>query len=118
MVVRGCGNGSLAGGRVGETMMATRAAGDGVGTSMRRVEDRRLLEGGGEYLADLRVPGAVELAFLRSPVAHARPKGVDIPTELRGSVFLAEDIGFSKPIVAASAAPGFRYSEYLALVLP
>jgi aerobic carbon-monoxide dehydrogenase large subunit len=95
--------------------MATRVVGEGVGASVRRVEDRRLLEGGGEYLADLRVPGSVELAFLRSPVAHARIKGVDIPAEFRGSVFLAGDIGFAKPIVAVSAAPGFQYSEYPAL---
>jgi len=95
--------------------MSTAVAGEGVGASVRRVEDRRLLEGGGEYLADLRVPGAVELAFLRSPVAHARLKGVDVPADYRGSVFLAEDIGFTKPIVAASAAPGFQRSEYPAL---
>jgi carbon-monoxide dehydrogenase large subunit len=89
--------------------------GEGVGASVRRVEDRRLLEGGGEYLADLRIPGTVELAFLRSPVAHAWLKGIDIPAEFRGSVFLAEDIGFTNPIVAATAAPGFQYSEYPAL---
>ena len=95
--------------------MATRVVGEGVGASVRRVEDRRLLDGGGEYLADLRVPGTVELAFLRSPVAHARIKGVDIPAEFRSSVFLAEDIGFAKPIVSATAAPGFQSSEYPAL---
>jgi aerobic carbon-monoxide dehydrogenase large subunit len=95
--------------------MATRLVGEGVGASVRRVEDRRLLEGGGEYLADLRVPGTVELAFLRSPLAHARLKGVDIPAEFHRCVFLAEDIGFTKPIVAASAAPGFQSSEYPAL---
>lgn len=96
-------------------MMPTQMVGEGVGASVRRIEDRRLLEGGGEYLADLRIPGTVELAFLRSPVAHARLKGVDIPAEFRGSVFLAEDIGFAKPIVAATAAPGFQSSEYPAL---
>jgi aerobic carbon-monoxide dehydrogenase large subunit len=95
--------------------MATQVVGEGVGASVRRVEDRRLLEGGGEYLADLRVPGTLELAFLRSPVAHARLKGVDIPAEFRGSVFLADDIGFAKPIVSATAAPGFQSSEYPAL---
>jgi hypothetical protein len=67
--------------------MATQVVGQGVGASVRRVEDRRL--GGGEYLADLRVPGTVEIAFLRRPVAHARLKAVDIPVEFRGSVFLA-----------------------------
>ncbi len=87
----------------------------GVGASVRRVEDKRLLEGGGEYLADLNIPGVVDVAFLRSPVAHARLKGVDIPAHLRDSVFLAADIAFAKPIVAVSGAPGFKYSEYPAL---
>jgi aerobic carbon-monoxide dehydrogenase large subunit len=87
-------------------------AGEGVGSSVRRVEDRRLLEGGGQYLADIEIPGMVDLAFLRSPVAHARLRGVEIPAACSGCVFLASDIAFAKPIVAVSAAPGFRYSEY------
>src|SRR5205085_9735278 len=86
--------------------------GQGVGTSVRRVEDRRFLEGKGEYLADLNIPGTVDLAFLRSPVAHARLKGVDVPEHLRRNVFLADDISFVKPIVADGKAPGFRHSEY------
>lgn len=87
----------------------------GVGSSVRRVEDRRFLEGKGEYLADLNIPGMVDLAFLRSPVAHARLKGVRVPASLRQNVFLASDIAFAKPIVADGAARGFKHSEYPAL---
>ncbi|HET6306580.1 MAG TPA: xanthine dehydrogenase family protein molybdopterin-binding subunit, partial [Rhodopila sp.] len=63
-------------------------------------------------LADLQVAGALEVAFLRSPVAHATLKGVRVPDALRDKVFLADDIGFVKPIVAIGAAPGFKRSEY------
>ena len=89
-----------------------RGRSQGVGAPVRRVEDRRFLEGKGAYLADLEIPGTLELAFLRSPVAHARLKGVGIPDEYRGRVFLADDIGSVKPIVATSAAKGFNPSEY------
>lgn len=86
--------------------------GQGIGHAVLRVEDRRFLEGRGEYLADLNIPDALDLAFVRSPVAHARLRGLQIPEAAREQVFAAEHIGFVKPIVAVSAAPGFRYSEY------
>lgn len=86
--------------------------GQGVGAALLRVEDGRFLAGKGEYLADILVPGMQEVAFLRSPVAHARITGVGIPPALRGRVFLAEDIPVAQPIVADSAAPNFRHSEY------
>jgi len=87
----------------------------GVGASVRRNEDRRLLDGGGAYLADLQVPGLAEIAFLRSPVAHGRIRAVEVPPRHRGSVFFAADIAFAKPIVAVGASAGFKYSEYPAL---
>jgi carbon-monoxide dehydrogenase large subunit len=37
---------------------------------MRRREDERLVTGRGTYVADLRLPGTVEAAFVRSTVAH------------------------------------------------
>jgi carbon-monoxide dehydrogenase large subunit len=87
----------------------------GVGASVRRNEDRRLLDGGGAYLADLQVPGLAEIAFLRSPLAHGRIRAVEVPPRHRGSVFFAADIAFAKPIIAVGASAGFKYSEYPAL---
>ena len=49
-----------------------------VGRSLLRREDRRLLTGSGIFVADLAVPGMLHAAFLRSPVAHARIRGVDL----------------------------------------
>ena len=84
----------------------------GVGASVKRKEDRRYLDGAGEYLGDIRVPGMAEVAFLRSPVAHGRIKSIDVPEAYRGQVFFAADIDFTKPIVAVSAAKGFKASDY------
>jgi carbon-monoxide dehydrogenase large subunit len=47
------------------------------GTSVRRVEDRRLLTGRGRFVDDVRLPGMLHAAFVRSPHAHARLLGVD-----------------------------------------
>jgi aerobic carbon-monoxide dehydrogenase large subunit len=41
-----------------------------VGRRLRRKEDRRLLTGSGSYVADLRVPGTLQAAVLRSTAAH------------------------------------------------
>lgn len=42
------------------------------GSDAPRREDARLLTGRGAFVADLRLAGTVEVAFVRSPVAHAR----------------------------------------------
>jgi carbon-monoxide dehydrogenase large subunit len=48
-----------------------------VGKSVPRREDARLLRGQGQYLADLELPAMVHVAFVRSPVAHARIRAID-----------------------------------------
>jgi carbon-monoxide dehydrogenase large subunit len=52
------------------------------GTRVARLEDPRLLRGKGRYIDDIRLPGMLHAAFLRSPFAHARIKGVDASTAL------------------------------------
>ena len=50
----------------------------GIGQSVRRLEDPRLLTGGGRYTDDTRLEGAAARAYvLRSPHAHADIKRVD-----------------------------------------
>ena len=49
-----------------------------VGQSIPRREDRRLLTGRGQYINDMVLPGMLHVAFVRSPVAHARIRGVDL----------------------------------------
>ena len=96
----------------GNPRPAASARPQGVGRSVLRVEDRRLLDGGGEYLADIRLPGMLEVAFLRSPVAHARLAGVRVPPEHAARVLTAADLAFARPIVADGASASFRHSEY------
>ena len=48
-----------------------------VGSPLKRKEDVRLLRGTGVYLDDVALPGAVHLAFVRSPHAHAVLEQVD-----------------------------------------
>ena len=57
--------------------MTTKLVGEGV----RRVEDDRLLRGQGRYVDDV-LPGALEVALVRSPHAHARILGIDVDAVL------------------------------------
>ena len=59
-----------------------------IGQPLRRREDLRLTTGKGRYVDDIKVPGAMHMAVLRSPHAHAIISRVDL--------------------AAASAAPGVR----------
>jgi carbon-monoxide dehydrogenase large subunit len=54
------------------------AAGSLVGSPVRRVEDPDLLTGRGTYIDNLKIDGMLELALVRSTVAHARLEGVDV----------------------------------------
>jgi len=47
------------------------------GAPVARVEDPRLLTGGGRYVDDIVLPGMLHAAFLRSPVAHGRIRRID-----------------------------------------
>jgi aerobic carbon-monoxide dehydrogenase large subunit len=49
-----------------------------IGRSVRRVEDDRLLRGQGRFLADIRLPGALETVFLRSAQAHAAIRRIEV----------------------------------------
>ena len=87
-----------------------RVINQGVGVSVPRLEDDRLLRGRGEFIADIRLPGMRELAFVRSPLAHARIRVVRKPPGAENAVFVAADLAGVQPIVANSALPGFKTS--------
>ncbi len=50
----------------------------GMGASRKRVEDNRFLRGKGNYVDDIVLPGMLHMEILRSPVAHARIKSIDV----------------------------------------
>ena len=51
---------------------AAAGAGQGVGARMPRKEDDRFMRGRGQYVADIRLAGLQDVAFVRSPLAHGR----------------------------------------------
>jgi carbon-monoxide dehydrogenase large subunit len=48
------------------------------GASIKRSEDPRILTGAGRYVDDIKLPGMLHAAFVRSPLAHGRVLSVDV----------------------------------------
>ena len=53
-----------------------------IGAPIRRREDVRFVTGTGQYLDDIRLPGMLHAAILRSPHSHARVRGIDTTAAL------------------------------------
>lgn len=85
----------------------------GVGAAVRRREDDRLLRGRGRFVGDIALVGMKEIAFVRSPLAHARIRSIAIKPEYRGMVFSWADMAADriKPIRAVSGLAGFKVSD-------
>ncbi len=68
-----------------------------MGARAKRNEDPRLLTGRALFIDDLEMPGMVHVAFLRSPHAHARLRGVDVSRARQRegvvAVYTAADLG-------------------------
>ncbi len=48
-----------------------------IGSSIKRVEDPRFIQGKGTYTDDIKLPGMVHAVFVRSPYAHATINSID-----------------------------------------
>src|SRR5712691_10301072 len=48
-----------------------------VGARVKRKEDPHLITGNGTYVANLSLPNMAHVAFVRSPYAHARIRGIN-----------------------------------------
>ena len=83
----------------------------GVGARLPRKEDDRLMRGRGQFVGDIRLPGMQDVAFVRSPLAHAILRSVTVPAQHRGRVFTAADLDGVRPIRAVSGLSGFKVSE-------
>ncbi|HSW19719.1 MAG TPA: xanthine dehydrogenase family protein, partial [Ramlibacter sp.] len=90
-------------------------SGQGVGASALRKEDDRLMRGRGQFVADIRLAGMQDVAFVRSPLAHARIAGVQVPPAYADRVYCAEHLSDVKPVRAVSGLPGFKASEQAVL---
>jgi aerobic carbon-monoxide dehydrogenase large subunit len=73
--------------------MSTRSFGEPI----KRNEDRKLLTGDALFVDDLELPGMLHVAFLRSQVAHARVRKVDVSKALQRTgviaAYTAADLG-------------------------
>ena len=63
---------------------------------LKRKEDARFIRGKGNYLDDIRLPGMVHMAILRSPFAHAKINSIDTSAALAlpgvAAVITAKDL--------------------------
>jgi carbon-monoxide dehydrogenase large subunit len=53
-----------------------------MGAEVKRKEDPRLIRGAGSYVGDLKLPGMLHVALVRSPHAHAQIDRIDIAAAL------------------------------------
>jgi carbon-monoxide dehydrogenase large subunit len=67
------------------------------GAPVKRNEDRKLLTGQALFIDDVELPNMLHAAFLRSQVAHARIRRIDVSAALRRpgvvAVYTADDLG-------------------------
>ena len=107
------------------------------GRPQLRKEDQRFITGRGRYVDDLRAPGALHAAFVRSPHAHARVDRIDAAAARAmpgvAAVYTLADLpecrrpippsvpvpdGFHRPIHQVFAEPTVRHvGEVVAVVL-
>ena len=84
----------------------------GIGARVPRKEDARHLAGKARFVGDLSFPGLWEVAFVRSPLAHARIRSITVPERCAGRVFTARDMEGVRPIRAESSLPTYKSSDY------
>jgi len=97
-------------------------AGRLVGTRVRRVEDPRLLTGTGRYVDDVTVPGMLHATFVRSPLAHAVIRGVDVEAARRHpgvvGVYTGADMqALTHPFMGLLPLPGLYHPLFYALAI-
>lgn len=64
-------------------------AGPWIGASPRRKEDARLIRGQGRYVADIEIADTIEIAFVRSQLAHAEIDEIDTEHARRANGVIA-----------------------------
>jgi aerobic carbon-monoxide dehydrogenase large subunit len=87
-----------------------------IGERVRRVEDPRLITGRGCYVDDVPAPGALHLAIVRSPHAHARITSIDAGAARTCAgvldVFSPEDLPELEDALPPRATVGVRIKPY------
>ncbi|MFO7291751.1 MAG: molybdopterin cofactor-binding domain-containing protein [Actinomycetes bacterium] len=75
-----------------------------LGGAVRRREDPALVQGRGRYVDDIKLPGMLHAAFVRSPYARARITSIDASAALAmegvHAVYTADDVRHLGPLLA------------------
>ncbi len=87
-------------------------SGGWIGASVLRKEDARHLDGAGTFVSDVVLPHTQEVAFARSPMAHALIRGLGKPAGHAHQVFFAADLGPIQHLTAGPDIPSFRNTVY------
>ena len=66
-----------------EVRVTTPANVSGMGHRMKRKEDPRFIQGRGNYVDDVKLPGMLYMDIVRSPYAHAKIKSIDASAALK-----------------------------------
>lgn len=88
-----------------------------IGRSVPRLEDQRLLRGRGWFHDDVNRPGQLWMRLVRSPVAHARIRAIDLSAAARlpgvAAVITAADLHAMPRIPVRQPTPGIDFAPYL-----
>src|SRR5690554_120014 len=83
-----------------------------LGGSVRRREDPALVRGRGRYVDDIKLPGMLHAAFVRSPYARARITSIDTSAALAmdgvHAVYTADDVRHLGPLLAQAPVGKLR----------
>lgn len=97
----------------------------GIGQSVPRTEDPKLLRGEGRYTDDLNEPGQAHAVMVRSPVAHGRIRSIDASAALAMpgviAVFTGQDLAYSPGLTCAVPIPnpdGTPFNDPMRPILP
>jgi carbon-monoxide dehydrogenase large subunit len=82
----------------------------GIGARVQRKEDHRHMHGQGRFVADMVIPGTQEVAFLRSPLAHARIAAIHKPETFAGQVIVRADMPDARDIEPECTLPSYKSS--------
>jgi carbon-monoxide dehydrogenase large subunit len=112
-------------------MSADTTATGSVGVRMKRKEDPRFVQGKGNYVDDLNLPGMLYMAIVRSPYPHAEIVNIDISEAMKvpgvkavitgkdleaaGLAWLPTFHGYDKQMVLAIGKVLFQYQEVAAV---
>jgi len=92
--------------------MAQATDGNYIGRPLKRVEDRRLVQGRGRYVDDFNPPGCLSAAFLRSPYAHARLTALRVEAARSApgvvAVFTGADVAHLGPMPVNRIFPAMK----------